>query len=54
MELENLLQDMGLVDAFSNVVPIQIEPNPCQESCRDGCSGGCSGSCKPGSTYSTA
>jgi len=52
MELENLLHNMGLVDAFSDLVAIDIDTNPCQESCKDGCSGGCSGSCKPGSTYS--
>lgn len=52
MELDNLLHQMGLVDAFTmtNLDVMHLDPNPCQESCKDGCSGGCSGSCKPGNT----
>lgn len=52
MELQDLLRDMGLVDAFRIDLlagdPENQDPDPCHESCKSGCSGGCSGSCKPG------
>jgi len=48
MELNSLLKDMGLVDAFSSTLSADIEPvggdcsagclNGCYDSCHDGCS----------------
>ena len=51
MELENLLQSMGLVDAFV-VDSGEIEPilPGCNPDCTDGCSCGCYHSCSPGTT----
>jgi hypothetical protein len=50
MELENLLQSMGLVDAFTvSATPIEILP-VCNPDCTDGCSCGCYHSCSPGTT----
>lgn len=57
MDLNSLLKDMGLVDAFSaTLTQVEIEQAPsdcsssctpgCSSSCDPGCSGGCSGSNK--------
>lgn len=57
MELNSMLRNMGLIDAFSttlNQVEVEQAPSECDYSCRggcssschDGCSGGCSGSNK--------
>jgi hypothetical protein len=51
MELNSMLRDMGLVDAFSTVLneDIQQVDSQCDQSCR----GGCSDSCKDGCSTST-
>ena len=49
MELNSMLRNMGLIDAFSttlNQVEVEQAPSECDYSCHDGCSGGCSGSNK--------
>ena len=46
MDLNSLLKDMGLVDAFSATFSqVDIEQAP---SCEFSCSPGCSSSCDPG------
>ena len=48
MELNSLLRDMGLVDAFSTTlsqVDIEVSPGECNESCRNGCSDSCNAGC---------
>ena len=53
MNLNSMLRDMGLVDAFSTTlgqVEIEIDPGDCSSGCEtgclDGCNGGCNGGCK--------
>ena len=53
MNLNSMLRDMGLVDAFStslSQVEIEQDPRECNYSCRGGCSEscneGCIGGCK--------
>lgn len=51
MELENLLQSMGLVDAFANApIEDEIAPPGCNPDCTNGCSQGCWSSCSPGNS----
>jgi hypothetical protein len=51
MELNSLLKDMGLVDAFSTTLSQDIEPidqGPCESSCTPGCSSSCDPGCSGG------
>ena len=50
MELNALLKDMGLVDAFSSTLSADIEPidRECNDSCRNGCSDSCHDGCITG------
>ena len=50
MELNSLLRDMGLVDAFSTTLSqVDIEVSgECNESCRGGCSDSCHDGCSTG------
>ena len=50
MELNSLLKDMGLVDAFSSTLSADIEPidRECNDSCRNGCSDSCHDGCITG------
>jgi len=46
MELNSLLKNMGLVDAFASLS--DIEPIQGDGTCDSSCSPGCSSSCDPG------
>lgn len=51
MDLNSMLRDMGLVDAFSTAlaqVDIELAPGACSGGCEDGCSGGCKDGCSGG------
>ena len=54
MDLNSLLKDMGLVDAFSTTVEMVEQPpggacsGGCDSSCTDGCSSSCQPSCSTG------
>jgi len=50
--LDNLLNSMGLVDAFSvEVSQVPIESGGgCNPDCTNGCSQGCWSSCSPGNS----
>jgi hypothetical protein len=53
MELNSMLRDMGLVDAFSTTLSEDIQPVDGTGSCDQSCRGGCSDSCKEGCSTST-
>jgi hypothetical protein len=53
MELDTLLKNMGLVDAFAADIDLPIGGGgdcggACSGSCTSGCSSGCYTSCSPG------
>jgi hypothetical protein len=51
MDLNSLLKDMGLVDAFSttlNQVDLELGAGECSDSCRNGCSDSCHDGCSGG------
>jgi len=52
MELNSLLRDMGLVDAFSTTLdqinPVDDTSGQCNDSCRNGCSDSCHDGCSTG------
>ena len=52
MDLNSVLTDMGLVDAFSTSLSqiAPVEPADCSSTCTPGCSGGCDPGCAGGCT----
>jgi len=52
MELNSMLRDMGLVDAFSTILSEDIQTVDATGSCDQSCRGGCSDSCKDGCSTS--
>ena len=53
MELNSILRDMGLVDAFSTTLDQVVEPVEGAGECADSCRNGCSPSCKEGCSTGT-
>jgi len=53
MELNSLLKDMGLVDAFSTTLSQASDIVPVEGQCDESCRGGCSDSCKDGCSTGT-
>lgn len=51
MDLNSVLRDMGLVDAFSTTlsqVEIEQAPSDCSSTCTPGCSSSCDPGCSAG------